>query len=80
MSHQVGVGGSAPRTRLRLSRSQSTKVGILALAQVPAALTRFIGLPWTGSVTQYIAAVALLPFGIAWLVLDLRVLIPILRG
>jgi len=80
MSQSIDEGGSLPRSRLRLSRSQRLKFGILVVAQVPGALSHFFGLPWTGSVVQIVAAVALLPCALGCLMLDLRVVIPIVRG
>jgi hypothetical protein len=80
MSQELSKGGSSPPNRLPLSRSQWLKFAVLVVAQFPAALSHFFGLPWTGSIVQYIAAVALFPCAIVCLVLDLRVIIPILRG
>ena len=61
-------------------RSQWVKLGILAVAQVPGSLSHFLGLPWTGSVVQIVAAAALLPCAVGCLLLDLRVVVPIVRG
>ncbi len=80
MSQSIGEGGSVPRSRPQLSRSQWVKLGMLAVAQVPGSLSHFLGLPWTGSVVQIVAAVALLPCAVGCLVLDLRVVVPIVRG